>query len=339
MHAGKNFTLKEALYWTRWNIYVYTILAFLPTVLYEVAGFKFLSLPWLPIALVGTAVAFLIGFKNNATYDRMWEARIIWGAIVNMSRTWGIQVNDFITNKFAIHPVEEEELKVIKKRLIYRHLAWITTLRYQLRQPRVWETMHKIYNKEYKQFFEVPEEKVSFDKAVSPFISEEELAIIKQRKNGATHLIAMQSAELKKLALAGLIDDFRHMEMAETLGDFYDNQGKCERIKNFPYPRQFATLNLYFVWLFIGLLPFGMLQEFEKMGPNMTWLTIPFSVLVAWVFHTMDKIGESTENPFQGGANDIPMAAICQAIECDLREMLDETELPEPVKEMNNILM
>lgn len=129
------------------------------------------------------------------------------------------------------------------------------------------------------------------------------------------------------------------MEMENMLKDFYTQQGKCEGIKNFPYPRQFATLNLYFVWLFLLLLPFGMVGEFEKLGNHLVWLTIPFSTVVSWVFHTMEKIGESTENPFQGGANDVPITNLSRTIEIDLREMLDETAIPPPIEPIKNILM
>ena len=82
-----------------------------------------------------------------------------------------------------------------------------------------------------------------------------------------------------------------------------------------------------------------MLQEFEKMGEHYVWLTIPFTALVCWVFLTMEKIGEATENPFEGTPNDIPMAALTRTIEIDLREMLDEKDLPPPVQPVNNILM
>ena len=51
------------------------------------------------------------------------------------------------------------------------------------------------------------------------------------------------------------------------------------------------------------------------------------------------KIGESTENPFEGGANDVPITAITRTIEIDLREMLDEANIPEPLKPQNKILM
>jgi putative membrane protein len=92
MHTGNTYTFKEVLIWTRRDIYMLLIIATIPVVLYKVLGWTWLALPWLPIALLGTAVAFVVGFKNNASYDRMWEARRIWGAIVNGSRSWGIMV-------------------------------------------------------------------------------------------------------------------------------------------------------------------------------------------------------------------------------------------------------
>jgi hypothetical protein len=111
--------------------------------------------------------------------------------------------------------------------------------------------------------------------------------------------------------------------------DLYTQQGKCERIKNFPYPKQYGTLNLMFTRLFINLVPFGMLNEFAKMGEGFVWLTIPFSALVAWVFNMMERIGEASENPFEGGANDVPITAITRTIEIDLREMLGERDVPQ----------
>lgn len=81
-----------------------------------------------------------------------------------------------------------------------------------------------------------------------------------------------------------------------------------------------------------------MLQEFEKLGGHLIWLCIPFSVLASWVFTTMEKIGESSESPFEGSANDVPITAISRTIEIDLREMLGETTIPQPIKPQNNIL-
>lgn len=86
-------------------------------------------------------------------------------------------------------------------------------------------------------------------------------------------------------------------------------------------------------------MPLGLLNEFQKLGDDCVWLTIPFSTLVSWVFTAMDKVGESSENPFEGGPNDIPMTALCRAIEIDLRDMIDETDLPAPLTPVHNILL
>ena len=339
MHAGKNFGLLEAIIWTRRDIYKFILISSIPTALYALLDLPWLSIPWLPLALIGTAVAFIVGFKNNATYDRMWEARKIWGSIINNSRTWGIMVKDFITNRHADKKLSDAELKAIHTRIIYRHLGWLTALRHQLRQPKPWEYMDNSYNKEYKRFFKVPEELVTLEEELKKYLTTEEHRYILSKKNRATQIINKQSEDLRNLLEEGYIEDFRHMELENMLKAFYDDQGKSERIKNFPYPRQFATLNLYFVWLFVILLPFGMLSEFDKLGDHFVWLTIPFSTLVSWVFKTMERIGESTENPFQGGANDVPITNIAQVIEVDLREMLDEKDLPEVTPSVNNILM
>lgn len=339
MHAGEKFSIKEVIIWTRRDIYKFIILSTVPTILYVFLDWEWLSLPWLPIAMIGTAVAFLVGFKNNASYDRLWEARKIWGGIVNSSRTWGIFVLDFISNKHTAIPLSDNELKATHRRLIYRHIAWLTALRHQLRQPRKWENMNKVYNVEYRKFFKVAELENKLEDELSPFLSHEDKSYVLSKKNRATQLIKIQSSDLRALLDKGLIEDFRHMEMENMLKEFYTLQGQCERIKNFPYPRQFATINLYFVWLFILLVPFGMLQEFGKLGSHMVWLTIPFSTLVCWVFHTMEKIGEATENPFESNANDVPMTALSRTIEIDLREMMDEKEVPAGYEPVNNILM
>jgi len=328
MHTGSHYKISEFLVWTRRDIYVLIILATIPTVLFQVFDLKWVAIPWVPVALVGTAAAFIVGFKNTQTYNRLWEARQIWGAIVNTSRTWGMMSIDFV--KADKHESEQ---------LIYRHCAWLTALRFQLRKPQTWENSSKKHNIEYRNYYKVPEWEVQLEEALKTYLPEEEHDYIVSKKNRATQLIAMQSKHLKSLRAAGKIEHYEYVEMERRLADLYDHQGKCERIKNFPYPRQFASINLFFVWLLVLMLPFGMLNEFNKLGEHFVWLTIPFTVIVSWVFTSMEKVGEATENPFEGGANDIPMAAISRTIEIDLRDMLDESNLPEILTSTNNILM
>ncbi|MFD2521297.1 bestrophin family protein [Emticicia soli] len=330
MHVGRMYPLKEFLFWTRREIYLITIITIIPTVLYAYFDIKWIAIPWVPIALVGTAAAFIVGFKNTQTYNRLWEARQIWGAIVNSSRAWGILVHDF---------VKQEEAGNTHQQLIYRHIAWLTALRYQLRESRTWENMKKSYNVEYARFFVVPEKVNKLEDELSTLLSAEEEAYVLGKKNRATHIISLQSKHLRELKEKGLIEPLNYVELENMLVNLYEQQGKSERIKNFPYPRQFASINLFFVRLFMILVPFGMLKEFEKLGDDLVWLTIPFGIVVSWVFSTMEKVGESTENPFEGGPNDVPITSMSRTIEIDLREMLDETELPQPIQPLHDILM
>ncbi len=339
MHTGKYYSFLEVITWTRKDIYFLLVLSAIPTILYEVFEFKWLSIPWLPIALLGTAVAFVVGFKNNASYDRLWEARRIWGSIVNTSRIWGIMVKDYITDIHAKTPTDARIIHSEKRILIQRHIAWLTALRYQLREPRGWEAIYKPHNAEYKnKWFTVDEHENKLEDAIRPLLSEQEYTYIMSKSNKAAQILSLQSAHLKKLLIDGLIEDFRHMELEKMLAEFYNHQGASERIKNFPYPRQYTTLNLWFIKIFITLVPFGMLQEFEKLGSNLIWLSIPFSALSCWVFTTMEKIGESSESPFEGSANDVPITSLSRTIEIDLREMFDENHGLKPLVAQNNIL-
>ena len=303
---------------------VFLLLSAVPTALFALADWKWLAIPWLPVAMVGTAVAFITGFKNSASYSRLWEARQIWGGIVNSSRTWGMLVTDIFG-----------EDTVACNRLYHRHFAWITALRYQLREGRTWEHMQRAHNAEYQRFYKVAEWDGRLEQELASLLSAKDLEYVMARKNRATHLLDLQMRDIHNFSFS----EFRLSELQHVLQALTESQGKCERIKNFPYPRQYATLNHFFVWMFIILTPLGMLQEFRNLGDGYIWLTIPASTMVAWVFHTMDKIGDSSENPFEGSPNDVPITAMSRSIEIDLREMLGETEIPAALQPVNNILM
>ena len=335
MHAGKSYKLSEFLIWTRRSIYKTLIISIFPVVLYQIAGLKWLAIPWTVVSLLGTATAFLVGFKNTQTYNRTWEARQIWGAILNSSRVWGTMSRDFFNNSEKT------------KELVYRHFAWLTALRYAMRDSRAWETTSKAYNEEYKSFYTVPEKEIPLETELGKYISEEALKYILSTKNRAAQLLSLQSKTIKDLFDNKEIDDYRFVEMQRAIKDFYDQQGRSERIKNFPYPRQFATINSLFIKLFCILLPFGMLKEFDKLNEsvdgfmkgNMVWLVIPFSVLISWVYTSLEQVGESTENPFEGSANDVPISQMSRTIEIDMREMLGETDLPPALQPKNNIIL
>ncbi|MBL8919024.1 MAG: hypothetical protein JNJ54_09215 [Myxococcaceae bacterium] len=326
MHAGRHYSVREVIAWTRFAIVLFLLVATVPTVAWAVFDQHWLVLPWQPVALVGTAVAFVTGFQNNAAYGRLWEARQIWGSIINLSRTWGVQVLDLPITTPAV-----------KKQLIERHLAWLTALRFQLREKRTWETVDRHDNRSYQHFYEVPEWQSDLSTELKALLNETEHAQVLATKNRATHALAAQSRELAALAAKGALTDLRFIELERTIAALYDAQGRCERIKNFPYPRQFATLNGYFKTALVAALPFALLPEFHKLGPAFVWVTIPSSTIVSWIFHMLEKIGEASENPFMGGPNDVPISAMARTIEIDLRELLGEAP-PPALAPKNNIL-
>lgn len=171
----------------------------------------------------------------------------------------------------------------------------------------------------------------NFDK-IRPYISENEFNYVMSKGNRSSHLLSLQTRDLMKLRQEGTIEHFRHLEMQNMITEFYTLQGKSERIKNFPFPRQYASVNYYFVILFIILLPFGMLDVFNDMKEYLIWIAIPFSIIGSWVFWLMEMIGDYSENPFEGLYNDVPITSLATSIEIDIRQMLDETDLPAPVE-------
>jgi putative membrane protein len=331
VHAGRHFGVREVLRWTRRQTLVFFAIGAAPVLLHY-AGLDVPDIPWPPLAVLGLAVAFVTGFKNNAAYGRLWEARQIWGGIVNSSRAWAVSVRDFID--------AAAESRDVHRRLVYRHLAWVTALRYQLREPRAWEAQLLRSQVEYQErVFPVIERTTKLDDELAPLLSEQELAYVLSKKNRANVLLSLQSEDLAKCAKAGWLSEYKHLELVRLVTLLFDHQGRCERIKNFPYPRQFATLNLLFIWLFIVLLPLGLHAELVKLRPSLAWLTLPLTVIIAWVFHTMDRIGDVSESPFEAGANDIPITALARSIEIDLRDLADEKDLPPALQPVHNILM
>lgn len=344
MIITKGIKLTSLLKWTGPHILWLLTLMGLIACLYRYNIVSF-SIPWLPISVIGTAVAFYVGFKNNQAYDRMWEARKIWGGIVNDSRTWGMMVDGFISSLFAKTTKSKEELHQIKQRLIYRHIAWLYAHRSQLLVATPWEHIsqggHTGRTAElYQQKFGIGliDDDITRTE-LNQFIPEAEYNRLIAYHNTATQIINEQSRDLQSLRELDLMDDFRHMEMTSILRSFFELQGKNERIKKFPLPRQYANMSRYFVGIFIALLPFSMIPELLKLGNSGFWLSIPITALIGWVYVVMEIVGDYTENPFQGMANDIPMLSLCRTIEIDLREMLGETDLPPVIEAKNGVLM
>lgn len=301
--------------------------------MYVAFGHRLLRLPFLPVATIGTAVAFLVGFKNNAAYERFWEGRKIWGGLVNESRSFGAAVRAFLPDKTQA-----------PKRLIYRHLAFINSLRIQLRQKsRFLEGAHRSTARRLQRHD--AHLRSNWDAEVPPFLEEGETADLKTRVNPATQLLKLQAEDLSKLQRSGELDLFHQLHLMDLIQEFSTLQGKCERIKNTPFPRQYAEFSRLFTRVFILLVPCGLLSVFDvtrKLSPEelvFTLLPMMFSTtVIAWVFSVMEGVGDASEDPFERSISDVPMNALCRAIERDLRDMLDEKDLPEPEQPIDDIL-
>ena len=319
MYIRKNLRWDVVWRLTRRSLLVFLIYNTLICLLYGPLNVHVLDIPWQPVALLGTAVAFYIGFKSNGSYDRFWEGRQLWGSIVNVSRVWAIRAFDFVQVPAGAAGPSPAELAATHRRLLYRQVAWCNALRLHLRRQtaELWDT------------------------EVAPFLPASEAAAAKKLSNPPTHLLRYQSDELRALEQGGQLTEFRQVAMMQTIQDLFNAQGGCERIKNTPFPRQFAFFSFVFVWVFAAILPLGLVEEFDSraaLGQYHVWLMVPFSVLVSWVFNVIEIVGHTSENPFENDIYDVPMTSICRNIEIDIRELLLETELPAKIEAVHDVM-
>jgi ion channel-forming bestrophin family protein len=152
-------------------------------------------------------------------------------------------------------------------------------------------------------------------------------------------LMHKQVFRIEQLHLDEKIDLFKMLEIKQFCNSFIDEQGKAERIKNFPFPRQYASTTLWVTWIFALLLPWSMMNVVTNVSINYIWLTVPLTALVIWVFFLMERIGDYSENPFEGNYNDVPITSIVRAIEIDIREMINDNDIPPPIKAEKGFLL
>ena len=316
---------------------------------YELLNIKWLQLPLGPIAMIGTAVAFMVGFQNNAAYDRIWEARKIWGGIVNASRTLIITVKDsFYMHNTDAKKDESEALKIVTN----RHIAWLTALRYAMRTKKPWEATYIKDGKKAQFAYNIPESKTPLEDELKPYLSDEEFAYVMTKDNKPNAIISLQSQHLRELTDEKKLWEFSLLNLQKILQELTALQGKAERIKNFPYPKQYGSIGYHFVHIFMWVLPLAVVPAFATMGEDLiemhpfignyfVWLNIPLTVIVIWVFNTMLRIGLAGENPFEGSPNDVPISNISRGISRDILQIIDEDrdKLPKPFENINDVEM
>ena len=277
MLINKKIAFKTLWLFGRKNVLQTLVSSIIVVILYQFLDLKIIAIPFLPVASIGTAVAFYVGFKNNQAYDRLWEARRLWGGITNTSR--------ILTASF-ISLVDD---KVKQKEFLNRHIAYINILRLQLRKTIPWATNKENY---HQQFVSASEEVKEFDIAIEALFEKigkkEIFDKIKSKGNLANYTLKYQFEVVTKLKREKKIDDYEHSDLTKLLAELYNLQGGCERIKTTPLFRQYSLFSRIFVQLFIFLLPFALLTEMSKFGDYGIFLVVPFSILISWVFMTME---------------------------------------------------
>ncbi len=284
-------------------------------VLYFHYGIKSIAIPFAPVGVLGTALSIFLGFRNSSSYDRWWEARKTWGGIVNSSRTFARQALTLGTLRHTKGDVTEEQLREFRRSIIYRHLAWVNALRFQLR-GQAGSAMWK--------------------EEMGKFLAPEELEQLEQARNKATQLILEQGKQIADGTHRGIFEDFRHMQLDNTMTELYNLQGACERIKNTPLPRQYDFFNLVFLHIFVALLPFSLLGIFED--SSLPVLLVPLTMISGFMFYIVEGVGRRNEDPFENKITDTPMTALCRTIEIDLRQMLGEENIPEKIEPKDGFL-
>jgi ion channel-forming bestrophin family protein len=270
---------------------------------YKVLRWNWIAMPHIPLALFGSAIGIIVAFRNQSSYARWWDARTLWGSVINNSRSVARQVT---TVMMPVNDSEAGELKVMQRRLVYHQIAFAHALRQHLRGLEPWEEL-------------------------TPLLSEQELSELRDEKNIPLTIQQQMGTLLRECQVRGWIDIAHWRALDGNLDDLTDAQGGTERIKNTPMPKQYDYFPQLFVHIYCTLLPLALVT-------SMGWLTPLGSTLVGFIFLALDKIGRDLEDPFENTIYDVPLTAITTTIEVNLRQLLGETVLPQAEKPMRGVL-
>ena len=261
---------------------------------------KHFDIPTIVPTVLGTAIAFFIGFNNNQAYDRWWEARRVWGALVNDSRTWARDVLTYISPS---QQASDDIVINLQKKMIYRHIAFLYLLKSNLRSVE--------------------------DATYKNYLSPEEEQEIMKHSNRHNAVLQLQAKLLKQVYEKGLIDGYQFIQFDSLLVKFSDEMGMSERIKNTVFPTTYNYLTKVFIWLFVVAIELVTVQSMDIWSIFMSWL-------IGFVFVSTQINGMSLVNPFENTSVSVPLNQITRTIEINLLQMMGETNIPEPVKSVNN---
>lgn len=262
------------------------------------------------VGLLGTVVGIFLVFRFNEAYQRWWEARILWGALVNESRSFAREVVTLLTPERVENIVSVEDAAQLHTELVHRHLAYCNALRLGLREQDSWDEL-------------------------APFLPAPELDALAVYANKATRLNRCQGEQLAQLIGTDTSEQLLLLQLDSTLNRLYDVQGGCERIKNTAFPDEVRFISRALVWLSAIAIPLAFLRS----GTKAAAFEVVAVILICLSFMVVEQLGAALKNPFQNADNDTPMTALCRTIEIDLRQQLGETKIPPPIEPVNGVLM
>ncbi len=214
-------------------------------------------LPDMPLtipAFLGTAISILLSFKLNQSYDRWWEARKIWGAIVNDSRSFVIQLQMFTTSGND---------SIIKK-IAFRQIGWCYSLGQSLRKLNPLENLER-------------------------YVSAEEIANLKPHSNKPLALLQMHGNDIRQLKETGQLEIFSQIQLDDTLVRLCASQGKAERIKTTIFPVTYRLFLHALIYLFVITLSISLkdvANHFEL--PLLLLISTAFFLLERSATHMQD---------------------------------------------------
>lgn len=264
-----------------------TIYVSVIAILYHNFHFTRISIPIAVPTILGTVISLLLAFKSNQAYDRWWEARTIWGAIVNDSRSLTRQLLTFIDNSYSM-----EDEKAFCERMAKRQIAWCQALSRHLRGQDPLEGLHRL-------------------------LSPDDMEYIKRYSNIPVALLELQGTDIRNALKLGWINEYQQVQIDKTLSAFSNQMGGCERIKNTVFPVTYSVYIHFSLILFVMLLPFGLIEFFGL-------ATILLVIAIASSFFLIEKMAIHLQDPFENKPTDTPTTAICQTIERDIKQMLKE---------------
>lgn len=258
-----------------------------------------------PFTLLGLPLAIFLGFRNNAAYDRYWEARKHWGELVLQSRNFSRQCLSLIECRTPIKV--HEGFQDIRIRMIYRAIAFAHALRHLLRNT---------------------------DAAIElkPLLEPSEWEQAVQSANIPNYLMLQMGKDLRQCIDDKKLDSYFAVAMDKTISSMSANVAACERIKNTPIPFSYTLLLHRTAYLYCFLLPFGLVDAIGYMTPFVVGI-------VAYTFFGLDALGYEIEEPFGDAPNDLALSAICRSIEINLRDAIGEKHELEPLAPVNYCLM